>query len=72
MFVVRNRGDGEPEGRQGPEDAETIDAAGGSECREHDLQSRGHELETRNLHSINHDRSVVAVDRAREDVSVCV
>jgi hypothetical protein len=53
-----------------PEDAETIDAAGGSECREHDLQSRGHELDTRSQHSIRRDRSVVAVDRAREAVSI--
>ena len=55
-----------------PEEAATIEAAGGSECREHHLQSRGHELDTRSPHSISRDRRVVAVDRAREAVSVCV
>ena len=55
-----------------PEDAETIDAAGGSECREHDLQSRGEEQDTRSQHSISRDRGVVAVDRARQAVSICL
>jgi hypothetical protein len=39
LFVVRNAGPREPEDGKAPEHAETIDAAGGSEYREHDLQS---------------------------------